>query len=103
MDSVPQKTARELWGEATFLVPAGQLPSSLSLCLSPTGTGKVSPTIAPGGMTTAGTLTAVFFYLSRHPAAYARLASEIRATFADAQAIKSGPLLARLQLPPRCH
>ncbi|KAK3324432.1 cytochrome P450 [Cercophora scortea] len=60
---------RELWGEATFLVPAG-------------------------GMTTSGALTAVFFYLSRHPAAYARLASEIRATFPDAKAIQSGPLLA---------
>lgn len=45
-------------------------------------------------MTTAGTLTAVFFYLSRHPAAYARLASEIRTTFPDTQAIKGGPLLA---------
>lgn len=45
-------------------------------------------------MTTAGTLTAVFFYLSRHPAAYTRLASEIRTIFPDAQAIQSGPLLA---------
>lgn len=44
-------------------------------------------------MTTAGTLTAVFFYLSRNPAAYARLASEVRKTFPDAQAIKSGPVL----------
>ncbi|KAI0451401.1 cytochrome P450 [Xylaria acuta] len=59
---------RTLWGEATFLVPAG-------------------------GMTTAGTLTAVLFYLSRHPAAYARLAAEIRTTFADAKAIQGGPLL----------
>ncbi|KAI0805331.1 cytochrome P450 [Xylaria sp. FL0064] len=57
-----------LWGEATFLVPAG-------------------------GMTTAGTLAAVFFYLSRHPAAYARLAAEIRTTFADAKAIQGGHLL----------
>lgn len=48
----------------------------------------------PGGMTTPGTLTAVFFCLSRYPAACARLASEIRSTFPDAQAIQSGPLLA---------
>lgn len=45
-------------------------------------------------MTTAGTLTAVFFYLSRHPAVYKRLATEIRTTFADARAIRGGPLLA---------
>lgn len=67
-DHDPEQT-RELWGEATFLVPAG-------------------------GMTTAGTLTAVFFYLSRHPAAYARLVSEIRTIFPSAQAIQNGPLLA---------
>lgn len=45
-------------------------------------------------MTTAGLLTAVFFYLSRHPAAYERLASEIRTTFSNAQAIRNGPILA---------
>ncbi|APA08633.1 hypothetical protein sscle_04g034030 [Sclerotinia sclerotiorum 1980 UF-70] len=63
------ENTKELWGEATFLVPAG-------------------------GMTTAGVLTAVLFYLSRHPAAYARLAHEIRATFPNAESIKRGPLLA---------
>ena len=45
-------------------------------------------------MTTSGTLAAVFFYLSRYPDVYARLAAEVRSTFADAQAIRSGPLLA---------
>ncbi|KAF2015119.1 cytochrome P450 [Aaosphaeria arxii CBS 175.79] len=60
----------EHWGEATFL------------------------TTIPGGMTTSSTLTAVFFYLSRHPAAHRRLVSEIRTTFPDAQDIRSGPLLA---------
>ncbi|KAK4160349.1 cytochrome P450 [Cladorrhinum sp. PSN259] len=64
----PENT-RELWGEATFLVPAG-------------------------GMTTSGALAAVFFYLSRHPAAYARLAAEVRGAFPDAAAIRSGPRLA---------
>ncbi|KAK3687938.1 cytochrome P450, partial [Podospora appendiculata] len=63
------ENTRELWGEATFLVPAG-------------------------GMTTSGALTAVFFYLSRHPATYARLAAEVRTTFPDAKSIRSGPLLA---------
>jgi cytochrome P450 len=45
-------------------------------------------------MTTAGTLTAIFFYLSRHPSAYTHLASAIRTTFPSAEAIQSGPLLA---------
>ncbi|KAK4206796.1 cytochrome P450 [Rhypophila decipiens] len=63
------ESMKELWGEATFLVPAG-------------------------GMTTSGALTAVFFYLSRNPAAYARLASEIRTTFSSAKAIQNGPVLA---------
>ncbi|KAF2968911.1 hypothetical protein GQX73_g4658 [Xylaria multiplex] len=64
----PEST-RELWSEATFLVPAG-------------------------GMTIAGLLTAVLFYVSGQPAVYERLAFEIRQTFPDGQAIQRGPLLA---------
>ncbi len=56
-------------------------------------------------VTLSGGIIDLFCFLlpSRHPAAYARLASEIRDTFADAKAIKSGPLLASCTLPPRCH
>ncbi|KAF1951062.1 cytochrome P450 [Byssothecium circinans] len=60
---------RELWSEATFLIPAG-------------------------GDTTASLLAASFFYLSRYPTIYERLAKEIRETFASAEEIKSGPALA---------
>jgi cytochrome P450 len=44
-------------------------------------------------MTTAGLLTAVFFYLSGHPTVYERLALEIRRTFPNSKAIQRGSLL----------
>ena len=49
--------------------------------------------IAAGGATTATALSGVFFYLSRNPVAYKRLADEIRTTFADGQEILQGPQL----------
>ncbi|KAL1858048.1 hypothetical protein Daus18300_010160 [Diaporthe australafricana] len=58
----------ELWSEAIFFLPAG-------------------------GTTISGALSAVFFYLSRHPAVYARLADEIRTTFTSGRAIQTGPKL----------
>lgn len=38
-------------------------------------------------------MTALFFYLSRNPEAYRKLADEIRSVFADAEEIKGGPKL----------
>lgn len=38
-------------------------------------------------------MSSIFFYLSRHPEAYAKLASEIRNTFSSGQQICSGPKL----------
>lgn len=46
-----------------------------------------------GGSTTATTITAIFFYLSRYPAAYQRLASEIRSGFSSGREIAQGPRL----------
>tara|TARA_R110002003_G_scaffold79_7_gene7065 strand:- start:3738 stop:5105 length:1368 start_codon:yes stop_codon:yes gene_type:complete len=62
-------SSRELWSEATFLIPAG-------------------------GDTTATTMAATFYYLSRYPACYTRLAQEIRSTFSDGAEIRAGPKLA---------
>jgi cytochrome P450 len=47
-----------------------------------------------GGDTTATALTAAFFYLSRYPSCYERLATEIRSTFSSASQIQNGPKLA---------
>ncbi|CAG8960726.1 hypothetical protein HYFRA_00002262 [Hymenoscyphus fraxineus] len=58
----------ELWAEAVFFFPAG-------------------------GDTTATAMSALFFYLSRSPEAYSKLADEVRHTFADGDAIKGGPQL----------
>lgn len=58
----------DLWSEASFFVMAG-------------------------GMTVSTLMSAVFFYLSRHPDVYARLAAEIRTTFTSGRAIASGPQL----------
>lgn len=46
-----------------------------------------------GGTTTSAALSAIFFYLSRDPIVYAKLANEIRTTFESGRAIKTGPLL----------
>ncbi|CAG8953233.1 hypothetical protein HYFRA_00003436 [Hymenoscyphus fraxineus] len=55
----------ELWAEAVFFLPAG-------------------------GTTLSAALSAMFFYLSRNPIVYSRLASEIRTTFSSEDEIKSG-------------
>ncbi|XDG06326.1 hypothetical protein ABKA04_005941 [Annulohypoxylon sp. FPYF3050] len=49
--------------------------------------------IMAGGATTATTMSALFFYLSRNPQCYATLAAEIRSTFRSASEIRSGPQL----------
>lgn len=59
----------ELWGEALFFVTAG-------------------------GTTVATAACGVFFHLSQHPDAYARLAAGIRGTFSSGRDIVSGPTLA---------
>lgn len=46
--------------------------------------------IAAGGDTTSTALAAVLFYLSRSPAAYSRLANEIRTTFSNVESIRRG-------------
>ncbi|KAI1142469.1 cytochrome P450 [Hypoxylon sp. FL0543] len=58
----------DLWSEASFFVMAG-------------------------GMTVSTLMSAVFFYLTRHPDVYARLAAEIRTTFTSGGDITSGPQL----------
>ncbi|KAF2691331.1 cytochrome P450 monooxygenase-like protein [Lentithecium fluviatile CBS 122367] len=49
--------------------------------------------IPEGADTTSTTITAAFFYPSRNPSCYAKLASEIRSTFSSGTEIQSGPLL----------
>jgi cytochrome P450 len=46
-----------------------------------------------GGDTTATTLTAAFFYLSRNPSCYSRLTSEVRSKFPSGAEIQTGSLL----------
>lgn len=46
-----------------------------------------------GGSTTATTISAAFFYLSRNPKAYKSLASEVRGAFSSGKDIKQGPKL----------
>ncbi|KAI1076149.1 cytochrome P450 [Whalleya microplaca] len=48
---------------------------------------------AAGGDTTATVIAALFFYLSRNPECYAKLAHEIRTTFESSSEIRSGPKL----------
>ncbi|ORX94597.1 cytochrome P450 monooxygenase-like protein [Clohesyomyces aquaticus] len=68
-DTGSSMSKRELWSEATFLIPAG-------------------------GDTTASLLAASFFYLSHYPKTYQRLATEIRERFSSAEEIRGGVKLA---------
>ncbi|KAI0097286.1 cytochrome P450 [Nemania sp. FL0031] len=58
----------ELWSEALFFLPAG-------------------------GDTITTAMSALFFYLSRNPSVYKKLATEIRSTFKDYEDIKGGQQL----------
>ncbi|KAF1950263.1 cytochrome P450 [Byssothecium circinans] len=64
----PGLIGKDLWAEAVFF-------------------------IAAGGSTTATAMSGVFFYLSRNPGAYERLAKEIRTTFVTGRDIFHGPQL----------
>ncbi|CAJ2513667.1 Uu.00g017860.m01.CDS01 [Anthostomella pinea] len=68
----------DLWAEAIFLFAAG---SSYSMHHT------------YGGDTTATVTAALFFYLSRAPDCYSKLAREIRTTFDSRDEIRSGPKL----------
>jgi cytochrome P450 len=70
-------SSKELWSESTFLIPAG-------------------------GDTTATTMTCVFYYLSRYPECYEKLAREIRMTFTCGEDIRSGPALASCKYLRAC-
>lgn len=59
---------RDIWSEAAFFMPAG-------------------------GDTTSTALTGLFFYLSRYPTCYKRLAEEIRTTFISGSEIRHGTKL----------
>ncbi|KAI1818917.1 cytochrome P450 [Xylaria intraflava] len=50
--------------------------------------------LTAGGDTVATAMTSVFFYLSRNPASYARLAQEVRSAFVSGRDISVGPPLA---------
>ncbi|KAI8963186.1 cytochrome P450 [Daldinia sp. FL1419] len=70
-------TTSELWSEALFFFPAA-------------------------GETTATTLSALFFYLSRYREAYKTLAAEIRRTFFRSADIKAGPQLSSCRYLRAC-
>lgn len=70
-------TPRELMSEASLLIIAGTDTTSVTLCV-------------------------VFFYLTRNPKVYERLAGEVRGTFKDADDIVSGSKLAACQYLRAC-
>ncbi|KAI0016102.1 cytochrome P450 [Xylariomycetidae sp. FL0641] len=70
-------TTSELWSEALFFFPAA-------------------------GDTTTTTITALFFYLSRYPQVYRRVANEIRNTFTAEAEIRGGPKLSSCRFLRAC-
>ncbi|KAH8890388.1 cytochrome P450 [Thozetella sp. PMI_491] len=69
--------ASELWNEALFFFPAA-------------------------GDTTSTAISALFFYLSRNPDVYQKLAEEIRITFSQSDEIRNGPKLASCRYLRAC-
>ncbi|KAI0484908.1 cytochrome P450 [Xylariaceae sp. FL0804] len=55
--------------------------------------GEAGVFVNAGGTTTATAMSTIFYYLSRNPSAYARLASEVRTTFSAGAEIRQGPRL----------
>ncbi|KAH9883545.1 cytochrome P450 [Xylariomycetidae sp. FL2044] len=70
-------TLNELWSEALFFFPAGGESITTTIC-------------------------SVFFYLSRNPPSYQRLAEEIRTTFSSADDIRDGSRLSGCQYLRAC-
>ncbi|KAK7743411.1 hypothetical protein SLS62_010605 [Diatrype stigma] len=58
--------------------------------------------IVAGGNTIASTMSAMFFYLSRNPGCYRRLAEEIRSGFGSAEEIRAGEQLRRCRYLRAC-
>ncbi|KAI1499232.1 cytochrome P450 [Biscogniauxia marginata] len=77
MEGTPEFRQSDIWSEALFLIPAG-------------------------GDTTAAAMSALFFYLSRDPERYCKLADEIRATFSSGGDIHGGPKLSGCQYLRAC-
>lgn len=83
----------ELWAEAILIVGAGRQifrPPPLVPFFSCAEKKLISQT---GGSTTATTMGAAFFYLSRNHTAYKRLASEVRSRFSSGKEICQGAQL----------
>ncbi|KAI0593008.1 cytochrome P450 [Biscogniauxia sp. FL1348] len=77
MEGNPEFRQSDIWSEALFLIPAG-------------------------GDTTAAAMSALFFYLSRDPERYRKLADEIRTTFSSGSDICGGPKLSGCQYLRAC-
>lgn len=63
---------------------------------------RSSKTLSAGSISTAGTLSALMFYLVRNPDCYQKLAHEIRSTFESSQEIRNGPKLSGCQYLRAC-
>ncbi|KAI1187545.1 cytochrome P450 [Nemania serpens] len=77
LETNPEFRQSDIWSEALFLIPAG-------------------------GDTTAAGISALLFYLTRHPECYSKLAQEIRTTFSKSSDIHGGPQLSNCQYLRAC-
>lgn len=77
LETNPEFRHSDIWSEALFLIPAG-------------------------GDTTAAGISALLFYLARHPECYHKLGEEIRTAFASSGDIHGGPQLSNCQYLRAC-
>lgn len=89
----PGLSSKDLLGEAIFFLAAGTWEDFRHSPLPCAVCEIEADRHVPGGATTATATSGIFFYLSRNPEAYSRLASEIRTTFASGADIHPGAQL----------
>lgn len=83
-------SVKDVWG----LVINARDPETGELALKPDIVRRNTANfIIAGSDTTASSIAATLFYLSRNPAAYAKVAQEVRSVFASESAIHAGPAL----------
>jgi cytochrome P450 len=88
----------EIWSEAAVFFPAGSSVESnfLSILL------LLTLFNYPGAFSTSGALSALFFYLSRNPDCYNKLADEVRSEFSKGSEIVGGPQLSSCRYLRAC-
>ncbi|POR32440.1 Putative benzoate 4-monooxygenase cytochrome p450 [Tolypocladium paradoxum] len=82
---------KQLWAESNLLIIAGEIFRQQVEGVALAQEADVGE--STGSDTSSTAMAATFFYLSRHPAAYARVTKEVRSVFSSPEEVHQGPKL----------